>query len=1298
MAQVRLSTLGRLELTRDGSPVLARRRKELALLAYLARRGPRPVDRAVLASLLWGARGDDAKAKVSLRQALFDLREALGEIVQTDSTTVRVNPQHLDLDIASFEAAVAAGRLADAAALWHGPFMDGLEDLGGEDWVIWVESERTALNAKLGVALAQLADAAEADGDRPAALRWAERCLEALPHEESAAIRLVMLYLRAGRTADAKGTVAGYTERLRRDLDTGPSAALLKLVSDDARPALGKPGYRGLVSPDLAGRDNALALLTRAWAAAAGGAGRAVLIEGDEGSGKSKLVEVFAAQLSALRERPPVFLGRAFPTERAQAWSTLRPLLARVFATGRGMAAAPPDALASAATVVPELRERFPATAFPDAGHHPGAAIVRILSEMVTEQPLALLIDDAPAADAESTAVLAELVRRPPPGLLLVLAGRRDAWARSAIGAEHRDSPNVADRIELGPLSVAEAATLIGSMAPFDPASRGALAERLRRETGGNPGQLVRFVQQLADEGRIAPRPDGLWIVEDAERPIPLESGVRDLMRTRLAELTEPARRLVEAAAVLGPTIDPRLLETVSRLNPAEYRDTLGTVLTRRLLRESASRVGQFEFPSEANRRAVYDQIVPSTRAGIHREAANALARHPAGAGPVKEEIARHRQLAGPGRSRLFVGLVGIGALVVGVVGATIVRTRRAARVEPGTPVLVATFKNTTGETDFDGSLQTAAEIGLQESGHVWLLPKNRIADALQRGGRLNTDTIVDGPLALEVAVRENVPVVIELALAKPGNEYLVTGKIVRTSTGADLRSFQTRIKTRELVLDGLSGVVADIRRALGEADSLRRPATELPALTTRSILALKLYADGEAAWNRRDWTLAWSQLQRAVVLDSTFAMAHVLLAREALIRQNNRPMAIEYLAAARRWSGHLTGREQLVLEIEEAMIRGDTRRAAEITELLAARFPSPTSLSNYAFSLFRSNRCAEAVPLYRRALGMAPRMTASWINLASCYQLLDSLPAALAAYAEAERVDSTILIRDNLNQEWGRVFVRMGRLAAADSAFRRMLSQPERMDQARGHRSLGYLAMTRGDYRTALGEFGDAGAAFEAANNPLGAARSETMATQAAAALGDEGQARGRLAKPQALLRDFRLEPAYHLYLGLTHLRVGDRAGAKAWLTRLDGVIGPGGESDTTIRNLLEARIAIAEGRFARARALLPARVPAAVSYLEPVALDTRGRVYLGLGLADSALAVWRRAQATFTWGTEIQDDWERLPLSIAEAALATGDSSSARRALSEILERWKTAPYDFPDLRRARERLKNLQSGISR
>ncbi len=73
---------------------------------------------------------------------------------------------------------------------------------------------------------------------------------------------------------------------------------------------------------------------------------------------------------------------------------------------------------------------------------------------------------------------------------------------------------------------------------------------------------------------------------------------------------------------------------------------------------------------------------------------------------------------------------------------------------------------------------------------------------------------------------------------------------------------------------------------------------------------------------------------------------------------------------------------------------------------------------------------------------------------------------------------------------------------------------------------------------------------------------------------------------------------------------------------------------------------------------------VPECCNFERPASEVRSGRVYWGLRRPDLALAAWRQAQATFTWGTEMQDEWERLPLSIAEAALATGDSASARRA----------------------------------
>ena len=167
-----LLTLGRLELVQDGVPLLPRRRKELALLAYLVRRAPRPVSRNELAALLWGERGE-ARAKQSLRQALSELRQALGDRLEITAEAVRLAEDSILLDVRQFEAAVRTEQPEQAVALWQGDFLAGTEDLGEERFRTWLEQERAGLRTQLAWAQEQLVATAQARGDWKAAIRHA---------------------------------------------------------------------------------------------------------------------------------------------------------------------------------------------------------------------------------------------------------------------------------------------------------------------------------------------------------------------------------------------------------------------------------------------------------------------------------------------------------------------------------------------------------------------------------------------------------------------------------------------------------------------------------------------------------------------------------------------------------------------------------------------------------------------------------------------------------------------------------------------------------------------------------------------------------------------------------------------------------------------------------------------------------------------------------------------------------------------------------------------------------------------
>lgn len=227
-----LRTLGPIRLIGAGGELLPGRRKELVLLAYLARRAPRPIPRAELATLLWGER-PDANARQSLRQALRRLKGVV-DALQIGAETAALPLGVLDFDVVAFERDLEAGRLADAASRWEGDFLSGTEDAGGEAYRVWLETERQGLRMLLAWGLERLAEQAEGRGELDTARRWAERWAEAFPFEERPQARVIQTLQRAGRAGEARARHAAFVTRLRQELEIEPSADFQRLASGAA--------------------------------------------------------------------------------------------------------------------------------------------------------------------------------------------------------------------------------------------------------------------------------------------------------------------------------------------------------------------------------------------------------------------------------------------------------------------------------------------------------------------------------------------------------------------------------------------------------------------------------------------------------------------------------------------------------------------------------------------------------------------------------------------------------------------------------------------------------------------------------------------------------------------------------------------------------------------------------------------------------------------------------------------------------------------------------------------------------
>lgn len=223
---------------------LTGRRKELALLAYLARRAPRTVSRATLADLLWGDR-EEHRARASVRQALSQIRRVLGDGLHTNGEEIGLARGAVDLDSARFEADVGESRWADAVARWQGDFLPGAEDLGGEACREWLDGERARLRCLAERAFHALVEAHAVRGAHDEAVDVARRWCDTLPFDDSAVLWLVRSLARANRLTEAHAALREACARLNADGDGRRSEDLV------AAAALPPPVDRGDIGTPL---------------------------------------------------------------------------------------------------------------------------------------------------------------------------------------------------------------------------------------------------------------------------------------------------------------------------------------------------------------------------------------------------------------------------------------------------------------------------------------------------------------------------------------------------------------------------------------------------------------------------------------------------------------------------------------------------------------------------------------------------------------------------------------------------------------------------------------------------------------------------------------------------------------------------------------------------------------------------------------------------------------------------------------------------------------------------------------
>jgi tetratricopeptide (TPR) repeat protein len=374
-------------------------------------------------------------------------------------------------------------------------------------------------------------------------------------------------------------------------------------------------------STAFVGREERLGELRASWHAAVGGRGGLVVVSGEAGIGKTRLVEQLAAEVSA---------DGAATSGGGDgghvAWGTCAGLEAPPLWPWRAVLRELPGGADAAAGLGTPAAFDLVDPAGDQARTF--ARIVEQLRRAAADEPLLVVLDDLHWADPDSLGLLrlaVSAVRRAP--LLLVGTLRPDeVEAAPAVRATLSDLASSTEVVHLGGLGVDAVGCLVGELTGSEPTNE--LAEALARQTGGNPFFVRELLRLLVAEGGLDTALAGGRLTVP-----PL---VRDVLLRRVAQLSAPARALLDVAAVAGSRAPLPVLAEVLGQDLAAVQGAADEAEAARFVSVAAQ---ELRFAHDLVREAVVAELDAGERRRLHLATGRVL-RDAGGPGAPSAQIA----------------------------------------------------------------------------------------------------------------------------------------------------------------------------------------------------------------------------------------------------------------------------------------------------------------------------------------------------------------------------------------------------------------------------------------------------------------------------------------------------------------------------------------------------------------------------------------------------------------------------------------------------------------------------------
>jgi DNA-binding CsgD family transcriptional regulator/tetratricopeptide (TPR) repeat protein len=381
-----------------------------------------------------------------------------------------------------------------------------------------------------------------------------------------------------------------------------------------------------LVSPILVGRDDLLELADRRLAEVRSGRGQVLLLAGEAGIGKTRLLG--AVERRAGLSGMDVVRAAAFPRDLEVAGAIFLDLSRALEASG------------SFAEAGRRFRERLDDSATsPGAGdaHRRRRLLVLDLADLVASladgHPLVVALEDLHWADDLSLEVLGQLARRVGNLPMAVVGTYRSdelfpripmrEWRRRLL------TQRLAEEVRLARLSAGQTATMVRAMLRDPVLASHEVMEDLQHRSDGIPLHIEELLGAMVAGGSKG----GEMLVPDT---------LADAVAARATQLSRGSRRLARAAAIIGRSFDVDLLAGVVDLAPAAVDRALAELQDRFFVIPGQG-PGSYDFRHALIRDALYAQVGPQGRRAAHERVASVLVDR----GADDASVSAHFELAG---------------------------------------------------------------------------------------------------------------------------------------------------------------------------------------------------------------------------------------------------------------------------------------------------------------------------------------------------------------------------------------------------------------------------------------------------------------------------------------------------------------------------------------------------------------------------------------------------------------------------------------------------------------------------